>query len=289
MKTILATMAIMTIGLPVIAQDLPDLNGRMVVVSVENAYPPMQFIYAPTGQAMGWEYDAMNEIARRLNFNVKYQQYGWPGVWFAVLNNSSNIGMDGFSYSDHRAGLVDFSDAYFIGSSVLIIRKDETRFTTSASFPSFFEDDWRQPFIAGRVGVVYHTPDYYDAFNLLTVDDENTHLLVQYPSFAAILEGLSNKEIDVTLTDGFTGAALVAAQPDRFKIVEAPVPEPQPNSGFRFIFPPGSDLRGPVNAAIAQMHADGSFEALSLKWFVESEIGIEAQATVKFGRGIGER
>lgn len=271
------------------AQNLPDLGGRTVTVAVENAYPPMQFIYPPTGEAMGWEYDAMNEIARRLNFKVEYEDYGWPSVWFASSSEGTDIGMDMFFYSDHRAGMVDFSDAYFFGSSALIIRADETRFTTAASFPSYFENDWRQPFTEGKIGVVYHTPDYYDAFNALTVYDENTHLLINYPSFAAILEGLSKGEVDVTLTDGWAGAALVAAQPERFKIVEAPVREPQPNSGIRFILPKGSPLREPINAAIAEMHADGSFEALSLKWFVESEIGVEAQATGVYGRGIGER
>lgn len=274
---------------PVLAQPLPDLGGRTVIVAVENAYPPMQFIHPSTGEAIGWEYDAMNEIARRLNFKIEYDDYGWPSVWYAVTGEGTDIGMDLFYYSDHRAGLVDFSDPYFWGSSAMIIRADETRFTTSASFPSYFENDWRQPFTAGRVGVVYHTPDYYGAFHSLTGGDEYAHLLIEYPSFAAILEGLHKGEVDVALTDGWTGAALVAAQPDRFKIVEAPVREPHPDGGFRFVFPKGSDLREPINAAIAQMHADGSFEALSLKWYVESEIGIEAQATVEYGRGIGER
>ncbi len=274
---------------PTVAQDLPDLAGRLVTIAVENAYPPMQFIDPASGVAMGWEYDAMNEIARRLNFTAKYEDYGWPSVWFAASGGATDMGMDVFYYSDHRAGLVDFSDPYFLGGSVLIIRADETRFTTSKSFPSYFEFDSQQPFISGKVGVVYHTPDYYSAFYGLTVYDENDHLLINYPSFAAILEGLHKGEVDVTITDEWAGAALVAAQPDRFKIVEAPVLEPHPKAGFRFVFPQGSSLREPINAAIAEMHADGSFEALSLKWFVESEIGIEAQATVRFGRGIGER
>ena len=50
------------------AAELPDLGGREVVVVTENAYPPLQFVDPATGEAIGWEYDAMAEIAKRLNF-----------------------------------------------------------------------------------------------------------------------------------------------------------------------------------------------------------------------------
>ena len=45
------------------ADALPDLGGKKVVVVTENAYPPLQFIDAKSGKQIGWEYDAMNEIA----------------------------------------------------------------------------------------------------------------------------------------------------------------------------------------------------------------------------------
>ena len=51
---------------------LPDLGGRKVVVVTENAYPPLQFVDPKTGKQIGWEYDAMNEIAKRLNFKVEW-------------------------------------------------------------------------------------------------------------------------------------------------------------------------------------------------------------------------
>ena len=45
------------------AAELPDLGGKKVVVVTENAYPPLQFIDPKTSKQIGWEYDAMNEIA----------------------------------------------------------------------------------------------------------------------------------------------------------------------------------------------------------------------------------
>ena len=42
---------------------------------------------------------------------------------------------------------------------------------------------------------------------------------------------------------------------------------------FGFIFPKGSDLVAPVNAAIAALKADGTFDALNKKWFLDYKLG----------------
>ena len=38
---------------------------------------------------------------------------------------------------------------------------------------------------------------------------------------------------------------------------------------FGFIFPKGSALVAPMNAAIAALKADGTFDALTKKWFLD--------------------
>ena len=74
------------------AQDLPDLGGKSVVVVTENAYPPLQFIDPKSGEQIGWEYDAMNEIAKRLNFKVEYQNVSWDAMIQAVSDGQYDLG-----------------------------------------------------------------------------------------------------------------------------------------------------------------------------------------------------
>src|SRR5919112_1721840 len=66
------------------ADALPDLGGKKVVVVTENAYPPLQFVDPKSGKQVGWEYDAMNEIAKRLNFKVEYRNTSWDAMIQAV-------------------------------------------------------------------------------------------------------------------------------------------------------------------------------------------------------------
>ncbi len=294
MKPLLRLLCLL-LPLPALGQPLPDLGGRVVTVAVENAYPPMQFINPATGAAVGWEYDAMNEIAARLNFTVVYKAFGWPGVFAAIMSGEADISMDGFPYLERHAARIDFSDPYLRLDTVLVIRASETRFTTAASFPAYYEDYNRfeaydlVPFTEGSIGIIYGTPEYYTAFTALTLYDENEHLLIKYPSFEAILSALRQGDIDLTLTSGVAGRALVAAEPELYKLVTAPDRAPAPESGDRFLFPHGSELRMPINAAIAQMHKDGRFDALTQLWFVESRAGRAAQDAALFGRGLGAR
>jgi polar amino acid transport system substrate-binding protein len=79
--TVAAAAAFIGLGMAASqAEGLPDLGGQTVVVVTENAYPPLQFIDPKTGDQIGWEYDAMNEIAKRLNFTVEYQNTSWDAM-----------------------------------------------------------------------------------------------------------------------------------------------------------------------------------------------------------------
>ena len=91
--------------------DMPDLAGREVVVVTENAYPPLQFLDA-SGAAIGWEYDAMAEMAKRLNMVVKYENSSWDAMIPAVSEGQFDLGMTGITIKDDRKEKVDFSDPY---------------------------------------------------------------------------------------------------------------------------------------------------------------------------------
>jgi polar amino acid transport system substrate-binding protein len=75
--------------------------------------------------------------------------------------------------------------------------------------------------------------------------------------------------VDLVLTDGTAGAGYVAASDGALKIVG----EKLGTEDFGFIFPKGSDLVAPINAAIAAMKADGTIDALNTKWFLDYKMG----------------
>ena len=109
--TAAALLSLATLAAPAFAQGLPDLGGREVVVVTENAYQPLQFL-DKSGAAVGWEYDAMAEIAKRLNIAVTYQNTSWDAMIPAVAEGQYDIGMTGITIKEYRKEKVDFSDPY---------------------------------------------------------------------------------------------------------------------------------------------------------------------------------
>jgi polar amino acid transport system substrate-binding protein len=75
--------------------------------------------------------------------------------------------------------------------------------------------------------------------------------------------------VDLTLSDSNAAQAYVAASDGGLKIVG----EPLGTEEFGFIFPKGSDLVEPMNAAIESMRVDGTLDALNQKWFVDYAMG----------------
>ena len=241
------------------AQGLPDLAGREVTVVTENAYPPLQFLDA-AGKAVGWEYDAMAEIAKRLNMVVKYENTSWDAMIPAVSEGQYDIGMTGITIRDDRKEMVDFSDAYMRSEMVMLVRGDEARFTDAKSFGA---DD--SLLMAAQPGT---TPFYVGVYEVLDGNEANPRIKM-FETFGAGVEALKAGDVDLVLTDGTAGAGYVAASDGGLKIVG----EKLGAEDFGFIFPKGSDLVAPVNAAIAAMQADGTIAALDKTWFLDYKMG----------------
>ena len=249
----------LTVSTAAFAQDLPDLAGREVVVVTENAYPPLQFLDA-SGAAVGWEYDAMADIAKRLNITVKYENISWEAMIPAVSEGQFDLGMTGITILDERKEQVDFSDSYMISEMVMMVRADETRFTDATSFAANAD-----LLMAAQPGT---TPFYVGVYEVLDGDEANPRIKL-FETFGATVEALKAGDVDLVLTDGTAGAGYVDASAGGLKIVG----DKLGTEDFGFIFPKGSDLVAPMNAAIAAMKADGTIEALNKKWFLDYKMG----------------
>jgi polar amino acid transport system substrate-binding protein len=239
---------------------LPDLAGREIVVVTENAYPPLQFVDPATGDPIGWEYDAMGMIAARLNASLTYENISWDAMIAAVSEGQFDIGMTGITIREDRAEVVDFSDSYMTSQMRMLVRAGEGRFTDPASFAA--DDDF---LIGSQAGT---TPFYVGVYEVLDGDEANPRIVL-FETFGAAVQALLVEDVDMVLTDSTGGEGYVNADPDALQLIGDPLGTEE----FGFIFPQGSDLVGPINAAIASMAEDGTLAALNQRWFVDYVFG----------------
>jgi polar amino acid transport system substrate-binding protein len=237
------------------AQTLPDLKGRTIIAVTENAYLPLNFADPKTGQGIGWEYDAVNEIAKRLNAKVQWKTTSWDTMIQAVRDGQFDVGMDGISITDERKKQVDFSDPYMLSQQYMLVGAKETRFTDVKSFAA-------NPKLL--VGAQSGTTNFYTAVDALGGDDKNPRIKL-FETFGASVQALKAGDVDMVFMDAASSKGFIGANPGQFKTVGDPIG----NDEFGFIFKPKSDLTGPFNAAIAALKKDGTFDRLNMKWFVD--------------------
>ncbi len=260
LKRLFLTALAAMVMTPLLAAELPDLKQRTVVVVTENAYPPLQFVDPKSGKAIGWEYDALEEIAKRLNFKVEYQNISWDAMIQSVSAGQYDIGMTGISIKDDRKEKVDFSAPYMRSEMFMLVRADENRFTDAKSFAAFDK---------GLVGAQAGTTPFYTAvYDVLDGNEQNPRIRLM-ETFGASVQALKTGDVDLVLTDGVAGKGYVDASDGGLKLIGGPLG----GDDFGFIFKKGSDLATPINAAIAALKADGTFAKLDKKWFLDYKLG----------------
>jgi polar amino acid transport system substrate-binding protein len=249
----------LTFSTAAFSQALPDLGGKELVIVTENAYPPLQFL-DKDGKAIGWEYDAIAELAKRMNFTVKYENISWDAMIPAVSEGQFDMGMTGITIKDDRKEKVDFSDAYMRSEMVMLVKGDESRFSDAKTFAA--NPDL---LIAAQPGT---TPFYTSVYEVLDGNEANPRIKL-FETFGATVEALKSGDVDLVLTDGTAGAGYVDASAGALKIVG----DKLGTEDFGFIFPKGSDLVVPMNAGIAALKADGTMDVLNKKWFLDYKMG----------------
>ena len=251
-----AVVAILGLAAPTAAQTLPDLGGRTIRAVTENAYVPLNFVDPQTGEGIGLEYDLFDEIAGRLGAEVEWNLSSWDVMIQAVKDGQFDVGMDGITINQEREEQIDFSDAYLTSQQLMLVRADEDRFTDAAGFGA-------DPDLL--IGAQAGTTNFYVAvYSVLDGNEANPRVKL-FNTFGASVQALKTGDVDLVLMDQSSANGYIGANPGAFKVVGVPLG----TESFGFILTPGSELRDPVNAALATIVADGTLDRLIQKWFYE--------------------
>jgi len=238
---------------PAEASGLPDLGGREILIAVENAYNPFNFIDETTGEAVGYDYDLFNDACKRLNCTPTFVQTSWDTI-VAVMGGTGqaefDIAADGITITAERAQHVDFSTPYIKLAQQLLVQAGEDRFSNV---------DELKAIDGFKVGAQPGTTNYDLAAELFGEDH-----IVAFDQYGLIVQALINGDIDATVMDNVAGEGYIGANPEKLKLVG----EELTSEELGFVFPQGSDLLDPINQALAAMDADGTLDAIYAKWFL---------------------
>jgi polar amino acid transport system substrate-binding protein len=231
---------------------LPDLGGREIIIAVENAYPPYNFINA-NGEGVGWDYDTFRDICRLLNCVPVFVETAWDGMLVAIASGEFDVAADGITYTEDRDETVDFSQLYQAYDETLLVREGETRFTTSAELLAL--DDF---LVGTQVGTT----------NEITAKAIFGDSVRSFDTFGAAIQALLNNDVDAVVVDRPAAEGYIEAQGGLMTVEESL----SGIQGLAFAFPPGSDLIDPINAAMDALIASGRWDQIFARWFTNADV-----------------
>jgi ABC-type amino acid transport substrate-binding protein len=240
-----AIQASVKTGAPTTAA-LPDLGGKTITIAVENAYPPFNSIDQKANQGVGWDYDTVTEICRRLNCKAEFKQTTWDGIFPAMSAGKFDVLADGVTITDERKKHVDFSIPYVTIGQVLLVRADET-----LSVNQIKADQTK--LIGAQIGTTNElvAKKTFPEARVKSFDDFDAAVL-------ALLAG----NIDGVVIDHLSALSYMSQNEGKMKVDGIL----STNEPLGFVFPPKSELRAAFDAALDAMKADGTLDALNLKW-----------------------
>lgn len=213
-----------------------------LVMATNAEFPPYE--YYEGDDIVGIDADFAKAIADKLGMELEITDMAFDSIVPAVQSGKADIGVAGMTVEPDRQKQVDFTDSYYTGRQVIIVKED----STIAS-----PDDLAGKKIGvqqGTTGDIYTTEDY---------GDENIERFNK--GMEAVLS-LTQGKVDAVVIDDQPAKTFVE-QNKGLKILETEYVE----EDYAIILKKGNDeLTKKINEAIASLKEDGSFDKIVSKY-----------------------
>jgi len=237
-----------TLPLPTAAADARSIEdirkSGTLVVATEGKFAPFNFVDG--GKLTGFEIDIANAVAAKMGLKVEWKTMGFDGLLVGLQQDRWDLVIASHGITEERAKAVTFADPHYCTGGV-IISKDGALKTARD--------------LTGKVVAVQTGSTYYDNAKKLPVKD-----VKNFPQDNSARAALETGHVDAWVTDKFVGKASLAATPttslrigDFLFTEKIAAAVGKGNVG----------LASGVNKALATMMADGTYAAISKKWFNE--------------------
>jgi polar amino acid transport system substrate-binding protein len=252
---------------PAVSGDPNDLLAIVkargnIIMSTDPEYPPQSSLNPATQKFEGFDIDVGTEIARRLGVDIEFVTPGWTVITAGSWGGRWDFSVGSMTVTSPRQKILDFTQPYYYTPAQMAARADSGITTLDG--------------LAGKTICVGETTTYFDWLNGTL--DFGTESPQTTPPAGAKATTLSTdtkcaeawkrgrKDFDgwlssITTVQGAIDKGLpVVAVGD--PVFYEPLAVAFDKSG-----PPRAELLAAVDQMVADMHADGTLSAMSIKWF----------------------
>lgn len=216
-----------------------------IKIGTEGTYAPFTF-HDKDGKLTGFDVEIAQEVSKRLGVEPEFIETQWDGIFAGLDAKRFDVIFNEVAIRDDRKAKYDFSDSYIVSKAVLLVHEDNNEIKKLAD-------------LKGKKSAQSLTS------NLSDIARENGAEIVGTEGFNQAIDLLLSKRVDATINDGLSYLDLKKQKPDlKIKMVDETAEASQNAALFR---KGNDDLIKAVNEALAAMKSDGTYLAISEKYF----------------------
>ncbi len=216
-------------------------------VALEGTYPPFDY-QDSSGNLVGFEVDLADAITKRLGVKPEFVPTKWDGILAGLDSGRYDVIMNQVTITPERLKKYDFSQPYTISGIQIITRKGEDK---TLSKPAD---------LAGKaVGVGLGTN--YEQWLRANVPQA---IVKTYDDDPTKYADLRAGRIDAVLNDRLVVGYMIAHSDGQIVAAGEPFAKQEQGIALR---KGSTDLQDALNKTLDDLHKDGTFKTISLKWF----------------------
>ncbi|SDW11436.1 amino acid ABC transporter substrate-binding protein [Paenibacillus sp. CF384] len=220
-------------------------EAGIIKIGTEGTYAPFTY-HDKDGKLTGFDVEIAEEVAKRIGVKAEFIETKWDGMFAGLDSKRFDAVFNEVTIKDDRKEKYDFSKDYIASRSVLIVASDNNEIQK-------LED------LKGKKSAQSLTSNLADLAKSFGAE------IVQVDGFNQSIDLIGSKRVDATINDKLSFLDFKKQKPDAPVKVVA---EADDVSYSAALFNKGNtELVDAVNKALDDMHSDGSYEAISMKYF----------------------
>jgi polar amino acid transport system substrate-binding protein len=232
----------------VFGSEFVHAQSNVLRVGTDATFPPMEFV--DNGKRTGFDIELTEALAKAMGKQVEWVDIDFKGLIPGLISKRFDMAVSAIYITDERKKVVDFSDSYYAGGLVVMVKDNNTSIKKLADI-----DGKKVSVQVGTKSVSYLTEKFpkvqrveveknQEMFNLVDIGRADAAVTGKPAAYQYVRTRPGLRVLDDQLTVEEYGMALRKDSPD---------------------------LTNALNAALSKLKADGTYAAIVKKWFSGSK------------------
>lgn len=250
-KKLLGIFLVLTLSFALLLTGCGAAKGGKVVVALDAAYPPFEFVDEKTGDFAGFDVDLAKALGEKMGVQIELKNIAWDGIFIGLETDRYDAIMSAVSITPERLENYEFSKPYLANGQVIVTKPGDSAVKSV--------DDLK----GKKVGVQTDTTADTACKKKLDENGQDYFQIMRYDEIIQTFEAMSAGHIDYIVVDYAVAIEYAANSPDKYALTTAQLT----NEPIAVCIKKGNtELRDKFQKALDELAKEGKLTELSKKW-----------------------